>query len=392
MQWWNSAIAGFWCLWAFILGLMVGSFLNVLIARLPLEKSIIWPSSRCFACFRAIRLTDNLPILGFLRLRGRCRHCGAKFSSRYLWVELGTGLAFLALFVLEVLENWQNIPAFKANPALLQEAIPPMWACVMFAYHAFFLACLIAAAVIDAEHRIIPPLIPFTGLLVGVVGGAFMPWPWPNPAAMGYLMDPALPPNSPWSLPNFWGLIPVGVQLWPFYGHTFDFAPPGSIRLGLLNGIIGAFVGSLVVRFVKWLFETGFGREAMGLGDADLLMMTGAFLGWQIAVISLFVGAFTALALKIVMMILVREPEPPKTSPIGGEPLNPRELPFGPGLALGVVVTWFGWPWIGPGTQYLFFDWITLALVVVIMGVGLLAAGLFLRRPTEPATTVSTSA
>ena len=74
---------------------MVGSFLNVLIARLPYEKSIIWPSSRCFACFRPIRPLDNIPILGYLRLRGRCRHCGAQFSSRYLWVELGTGLAFL---------------------------------------------------------------------------------------------------------------------------------------------------------------------------------------------------------------------------------------------------------------------------------------------------------
>src|SRR4029078_13062561 len=98
LQWMDYMPVALWCVTVFILGLMVGSFLNVLIARLPYEKSIIWPSSRCFVCYRQIRLLDNLPIFGYLRLRGRCRHCGAMFSSRYLWVELGTGLAFLALY------------------------------------------------------------------------------------------------------------------------------------------------------------------------------------------------------------------------------------------------------------------------------------------------------
>src|SRR5690349_12397555 len=83
---------------AFVFGLMVGSFLNVLIARLPYEKSVIWPSSRCFVCYRPIRMLDNVPILGYLRLRGRCRACGAGFSAGYLWVEVGTGLAFATLF------------------------------------------------------------------------------------------------------------------------------------------------------------------------------------------------------------------------------------------------------------------------------------------------------
>ena len=76
------------------------------------------------------------------------------------------------------------------------------------------------------------------------------------------------------------------------------------MQLGLLNGFIGALAGSLVVRLVKWLFEVGFGREALGLGDADLLMMAGAFLGWQIAVLSFFIGAMAALVLKIVELVL----------------------------------------------------------------------------------------
>jgi len=361
---------------------MVGSFLNVLIARLPLEKSIIWPSSRCFTCFKPIRLRDNIPVLGYLLLRGKCRNCGATFSARYLRVEIGTGLATLALYGLEVIANWQNVPAMRFNVLAMPTGLPP-WPCIaMFFYHAFLLWALIAAAVIDAEHRIIPPMIPYVGLLVGIVGGALMPWPWPNPLAVLN----QLPPEPAWMLPEHWGQIPAGVQLWPFYGPTFEFAPPGTIRLGLLNGIIGAFVGSMVVRIVKALFELGFGREAMGLGDADLLMMAGAFLGWQAAVISLFVGSGMALLIKIVMVIFVKAPEVPPSSPVGGEFTDTRELPFGPGLALGVVVTWFGWPWIGPGTQYIFFDWIMIAMCVIVMCVGILAAGLLLRR-SEPAAT-----
>ena len=115
MAWLEFIPVMFWCTFVFILGLMVGSFLNVLIARLPFEKSIIWPSSRCFSCYQPIGLFDNVPIIGYLRLRGKCRNCGAQFSSRYLWIELGTGVGVLGLFVLEVLLNIHNIPAIKVN-------------------------------------------------------------------------------------------------------------------------------------------------------------------------------------------------------------------------------------------------------------------------------------
>jgi leader peptidase (prepilin peptidase)/N-methyltransferase len=381
MEWWLYAPVGLWCLFVLAIGLTVGSFLNVLIARLPLEKSIVWPSSRCFSCYKPIRLTDNLPIIGYLRLRGRCRHCGAAFSSRYLWVEIGTATATLALFVLEVLLNAHAVPALNQDLLNGHTAYPPgvFWA--MFFYHCVLLWALIAAAIIDAEHRIIPPLIPYTGLFVGVVGGTIMPWPWPNPA--GEIA--ALPTDPAWMLPEYWGKIPPGVQPWPFYGPTFDFAPPGSYTLGLLNSLLGALAGSLMVRFVKAFFELGFGREAMGLGDADLLMMAGAFLGWQIAVLSLFVGAFCALVLKLLASIIVREPASRSAAPESGVPFDARELPFGPGLAIGIVLTWFAWPWLGPSLQYVFFDWVALTLSAIVFSVGTLAAGLFLRRPDEAA-------
>jgi leader peptidase (prepilin peptidase)/N-methyltransferase len=239
------------------------------------------------------------------------------------------------------------------------------------------LSLLIAAAAIDAEHRIIPPLIPYTGVVVGVVGGALMPWPWPNPPSAGA----AMPADTSWMFHELWGKIPLGLQPWPFWGPTFSWAPPGSFQLGLLNGLLGALAGSLVVRLIKWLFEVGFGREALGLGDADLLMMAGAFLGWQIAVLSLFVGAITALILKVLGWLLGERAPAPAAD---GEPREAdRELPFGPGLALGVVVTWLGWKWIGPRVQFVFFDAVSFGLSVGVLCVGMLAAGLLLRRPEE---------
>jgi leader peptidase (prepilin peptidase)/N-methyltransferase len=390
MEWWFYLPAVFSCLWVFATGLMVGSFINVLAARLPYEKSVIWPSSRCFSCFRQVRITDNIPILGYLRLRGRCRYCGASFSSRYLWVELGTGVAFLALFVVEVLVDWFKLPGVKYNLLGFDGSMPSGRALALFFYHATLVSGLIAAAVIDAEHRIIPAPVTYTVMAVGVIGAALMPWPWPHPASAANAIPQAI---TTWIHPDYIGKVPSGVQPWPFWGPTFEFAPPGSWKLGLLNAVIGALVGSLVVRATKWLFETGLGREALGLGDADLLMMAGAFLGWQIAVFSLFIGAFAAIAL-VVLTWALRAPEPaPALVPAGGPapagtpvtgPPDARELPFGPGLAIGIAVTWLAWPWLGPKLQYPFFDALTMSVLVGVMSVGLLAAALFLRRPVEP--------
>jgi leader peptidase (prepilin peptidase)/N-methyltransferase len=332
-----------------------------------------------------VRALDNVPILGYLRLRGRCRFCGAPFSSRYLWVELGTGVAFLALFLAEVVFDWFKLPGVKFA-AFANDGAPTARAFAAYCYHAVLLSGLIAAAVVDAEHRIIPTQITYAALAVGIVGGALMPWPWPHPAAAGA----ALPSDRPWFMDEVLGRVPLGVQPWPFWGPTFDFAPPGSWQLGLLNSVLGALAGSLVVRATKWLFETGLGREALGLGDADLLMMAGAFLGWQIPVLALFVGAMASLVLKVLSLafapaeapVAAALPASPNAPPVSGPP-EARELPFGPGLAIGVLVTWFAWPWLGPRVQFPFFDGLTMGVLVGVMGVGLLAAALLLRRPVE---------
>jgi leader peptidase (prepilin peptidase)/N-methyltransferase len=357
-------------LFVFAFGLGIGSFLNVLIARLPYEKSVIWPGSRCGVCYQPILLRDNLPIIGYLLLRGRCRRCGAKFSSRYLWIELGTGLAFVGLFVLEVLLNWQGAPGLAdADRVIRARMLPPLTAVGYFAAHACLLALLIAAAVIDAEHRIIPPQITYPGVVIGLACSVAFPWPWPTDPAVAA----AIPANQ-WLLPGMAEKIPTGVALWPFAGPPPGWAPPGSLILGLLNGLIGAAVGTYLVRVFKFLFEWGFGQEALGLGDADLLMMVGAFLGWQVALLGFFAGAFVAILIAV----------PAKVYEAVRGRGSGSELSFGPGLAAGVVLIWVGWPRLGVLRQMLF-DPVLIGVALAIMCVGLLAAGLILRRPREAA-------
>src|SRR5260370_21869929 len=95
-----------WLILVFVLGTMLGSFLNVCVHRIPFyERSIFWPSSRCGHCYQPIRWYDNLPLVSYWLLRGRCRKCGARFSIRYFLVELFTGLLFTGLFYLSIIAN-----------------------------------------------------------------------------------------------------------------------------------------------------------------------------------------------------------------------------------------------------------------------------------------------
>src|SRR5688500_14749752 len=97
-----------WFVLVFLVGLCVGSFLNVCIARLPYEKSLLWPRSRCGSCLQPVRWSDNVPLVSYLALGGRCRACGARIPLRYPLVELGTALAFVGLFWAEMVANCLN--------------------------------------------------------------------------------------------------------------------------------------------------------------------------------------------------------------------------------------------------------------------------------------------
>jgi leader peptidase (prepilin peptidase)/N-methyltransferase len=132
---------------AFVLGAVIGSFLNVCIWRLPLGESIVYPPSHCPACNTQIRTRDNIPLLGYLWLRGRCHSCGARISLRYPSVELLTGLAAVVL-----------LDHFGLSPTL--------------ATYALFVGALIVITFIDIDHQIIPDVISLPGIVLGVVCSA----------------------------------------------------------------------------------------------------------------------------------------------------------------------------------------------------------------------------
>lgn len=337
----------YWLVVLFVLGACVGSFLNVCIYRMPLEKSILWPASRCGHCYQAIEWYDNIPLLSYLLLRGRCRSCGQRFSFRYFAIELGTGLAFAGLFQVTVLDNIHQFPALAGEAERIQETgWPSPLALVVFAHHAVLVSLLIVASICDLDHREIPLAVTLPGSLLGLVLALLLPWPWPYTPAEA----PLPPPPSGWllgPLPN----LKVGLYPWPVWPWPPAWLPPGDWRLGLATGLAGLLVGTILLRVIRFVFSLGLGMEALGLGDADLMMMAGAFLGWQPIVVAFFLGVFAGLFFGVGQMLLTGD----------------NALPFGPGLSVGILAALFGWPWIGPHVEMLFSN---STLLLFILGVG----------------------
>jgi leader peptidase (prepilin peptidase)/N-methyltransferase len=347
----------YWLLTVFIIGTVVGSFLNVCIARLPLEKSILWPGSRCGSCLQRIRWYDNVPLLSYLWLRGRCRTCGARFSVRYFLVELTSGLGFAGLFYAEVTCNIHDWP-IRGQAFQVEQGFYPVEWLIVWLYHAILFSFLMVAAACDLEGREIPLQLTLTGTFVGLIGSALLPWPWPlTPAEALPKPLPIGAPGMEWQIPGQDGLK-SGLYPWPVWGPLPAWLVPGDWKQGLATGLAGMLVGTLMMRAVSFLFSRGLGREALGLGDADLMMMAGAFLGWQPVVVAFFLSVVPALVFGIVLLVVKRE----------------NELPFGPSLAAGIIMAWLGWRWIGPELQPLFFDGFLLTPIVVLGAVFMLVS------------------
>jgi leader peptidase (prepilin peptidase) / N-methyltransferase len=278
----------------FVTGTVVGSFLNVCIYRIPWEKSIIWPHSCCPNCRHAIAARDNVPIVGWLALRGRCRHCAAPISPRYPLVEGLVGLLFVGAFLADV----------AARPDVLQGGVLAE-ASVRLAYHLILIGLLVVATFIDFDLYIIPDEVTVPGMVLGVALGALVP---------GVRLDPAAP-----------GPVAVATH-----------------AEGLWMGVQGLLVGGGLIWAVRIVAGKVFGREAMGFGDVTLLAMIGSFLGWQAAVLTFFLSPFSGLphALgKLVATLIKRLRGRPRAE-------ADREIPFGPYLSLAATVLVLGWPWI----------------------------------------------
>ena len=281
-------------LWLFAMGCVVGSFLNVCIYRIPWQKSVIWPGSHCPNCLSAIRARDNIPIASWLLLGGACRSCRQRISARYPLIEGFVGLGFVAIAGTDVLSG--AVPWFSGNP------FAPL------AYHALFFSLLMAATFIDYDLQIIPDSITVTGMVLGLAIGAIVPEVRLDPSA-----SPAMPVTT-------------------------------HLR-GLSLGIQGLVIGGGFLWAFRFLAGLAFRREAMGFGDVTLIAMIGAFLGWQAAILTFFLGPFFGLAhaLGKALRNLLKWITGRKTS------RRDHEMPFGPYLSMAAVSLMLAWPWVWGG-------------------------------------------
>jgi len=377
-------------LWILALGCCIGSFLNVVIYRLPREKSLVHPGSSCPHCGRAIRFYDNVPLVSWLLLRARCRYCRGPISPRYFIVELLTGAIFLGVYLVYFHTNTR--PTVQVEGAWL-----------VYLVHIILLAAFVAASGIDLELWIIPLSLCWFVTAVGLIGSA----------AGGYLISPQLlrtygilPVASPGTgalalgaalgLGLSWFLLRAGIlrrsyespatangeQLGaekadggvrlpagpgpfdePEFNHRREalrevvflvpvvvgavvayeilagsgpvggwwsglFAYPAVA--GLLGSAFGYFVGCATVWATRILGTLAFGKEAMGLGDVHLMGAAGAVIGPIMVVIAFFIAPFFGLGWALFQMLFKKI----------------RQIPYGPFLSCAVLTVMIFHDWI----------------------------------------------
>ncbi len=278
---------------AALFGACVGSFLNVVIHRLPQEdpqRRSLGGRSHCPHCGAAIRWSDNVPVFGWILLRGRGRCCGKPISIRYPAVELLTALLFLAV---TLWGPWSLPVSFDAAGALVADARRATG----YALHLVFVSVLVACTFIDFDRQILPDALTKPGMALGLVGGIY---------------------------PGLAGPI------------VADPATPYALRT-LLASVCGLAAGAGVTWAIRALGSYVFRKEAMGLGDVKFLAMIGAFLGWQGALLTMFLGCISGAVVGGVAALR------------GGLGLR---IPFGPYLALGALGSMFA----GDGIHTLFFE------------------------------------
>jgi leader peptidase (prepilin peptidase)/N-methyltransferase len=248
-----------------VVGAVIGSFLNVVIHRVPREESIAFPASHCPSCDAAIRPYDNIPVVSWAVLRGRCRACRAPIPARYPAVELLTGALFALTYLLH---------------SGLTLSLP---------FDLAFVAAVVALVFIDAEHMLLPNVITYPGFVVALAARALVP--------------------------NLYGVSWLGGEQ----------APAWLLSLG--GAVLGALAGGGFLWLVGWLWERARGVEAMGLGDVKMMFMVGAFLGWPLTMLTIFVGVFTGSVAGVAAMAR------------RGERDMQMLLPFGIFLGLGSLVS-----------------------------------------------------
>ena len=234
----------------FAFGLLFGSFLNVCIYRLPRGLSVVWPGSACPKCSTPIKFYDNIPVLSWLILRGRCRRCNESISIRYMLVELLTGVMFLACYA-----------RFGLSFSALK--------CCVFAF------LLLALIFTDAETKLLPNKLTLPGIAVGLLFSLFVP--------VNDLLTSLLPDAI--SLP-----VSAHVQ-WRFFS--------------LLDSMLGAAVGASFIYGAGAIYLRWRGVEGMGFGDVKLMAMVGSFLGVRLTVLTIFAATLAGSFFGVGTVMLV---------------------------------------------------------------------------------------
>ncbi|MCU0961209.1 MAG: prepilin peptidase [Pirellulaceae bacterium] len=207
--------------WLFAVGACVGSFVNVVALRLPVGEQIARSSSRCPVCRHLIRWYDNIPLLSWLRLRGRCRDCGTRIPLRYPVVELLAGLLFLALALGEGLVAGRNLPLAPGGPRYVLWSPWQIW--TLYAYHSLLLTTLLTAALFRFDGHVPPPTVFAPVLTLGLLGVAVLGWLHPASAVSSAAGDTRALGQALQRI--VWGLgmgVAMGVCSWPATGGRSD--------------------------------------------------------------------------------------------------------------------------------------------------------------------------
>ncbi len=356
-----------WIWYAFVIavGGSVGSFLNVVIHRLPRDQSLMRPPSTCPSCGKRIRPYDNIPLISWLLLRGKCRFCSAAISPRYFIIEMLTAAVFVGLF------------AIYFHTELRTGINLDGGGLYVYAVSVILLAGLIAASAIDLELWLIPLSICYAIVAVGLAGSTIAPYVMDlahirdfgllpvataNQAAMaaGATVGMALSllllrlgvikqsyadqsdemifdqedddtDHRLESLKEIVFLLPIVLlaagayyltrQDAPLHEWWVDFSQRPALA-GFFGSVWGYFIGCAIVWGTRIFGTLAFGKEAMGLGDVHLMGAAGTIIGWQFVLVAFFIAPFFGLAWAMVQMFFKKT----------------RQIPYGPFLSLGILV------------------------------------------------------
>jgi leader peptidase (prepilin peptidase)/N-methyltransferase len=231
---------------ALAFGLVIGSFLNVCIFRLPLGKSVSTPRSQCPHCKKLIPWYDNIPVFSYLILGGRCRRCKKSISARYPMIEALTGIVSVLLY--------------------LKFGLGVEWAVFLA-----FSSALIVLGFIDLDHRILPDPITLNGIWVGVLASVYLALPSPLVSRL---------------------LRVVGIEA----------ATPRVVAL--VASLLGVIVGGGLLWAVAEAYLRFRGVEGMGFGDIKMMAMVGAFLGAPLALLTIMIGSLLGSIIGLIFMRL----------------------------------------------------------------------------------------